>query len=97
MLLTENTVTYRRAPGPPLGRLAPAPTLWAGTRCWLALTPGRPPQNGGLRPGDGLARGRSVSGRPGGPWISIVDVYVAEILAAAAKPLSQNSLAGEIS
>src|SRR5512137_2032147 len=48
------------APGPPLGRLAPR-------RCRLALTPGRPPQNGGLRAGDGLARGRSVSGRPGGP------------------------------
>jgi len=40
-------VTYRRSPGPPLGRLAPR-------RCRLALTPGRPPQNGALRAGDGL-------------------------------------------
>lgn len=47
-----------RSPGPPLGRLAPR-------RCRLALTPGRPPENGGLRAGDGLARGRGVSGRPG--------------------------------
>jgi hypothetical protein len=65
---------YRRSPGPPLGRLAPAPTLRAGTRCRLARTPGRPPQTGGLRAGDGLAGHpcaawvwRSVSGRPGGP------------------------------
>ena len=49
-----------RSPGPPLGHLAPG-------RCRLALTPGRPPQNGGLRTEDGLARGRGVSGRPGGP------------------------------
>ena len=60
VLLTANTVTYRRSPGPPLGRLAPR-------RCRLALTPGRPPQNGALRAGDGLARGRGDSGRPGGP------------------------------
>ena len=63
-----------RSPGPPLGHLAPAPTLWAGTRCRLALTPGRPPQNSGLRAGDGLAGypsgggvWRGVSGRPGKP------------------------------
>ena len=50
------------SPRPPLGRLAPR-------RCRLALTPGRPPQNGGLRAGDGLARGRGVSSRPGGPGL----------------------------
>jgi len=60
MLLSDDTATYRRTTGPPLGRLAPR-------RCRLALTPGRPPQTGGLRAGDGLARGRGVSGRPGGP------------------------------
>jgi len=36
VLLTAITVTYRRSPGPPLGRLAPR-------RGRLALTPGRPP------------------------------------------------------
>jgi hypothetical protein len=35
-----------------------------GYPCWLALTPGRPPQFGGLRSGDGLARGRGAPGRP---------------------------------
>jgi len=60
VLWTANAVTDRRAPRPPLGRLAPR-------RCRLALSPGRPPQTGGLRAGDGLARGRGVSGRPGIP------------------------------
>jgi hypothetical protein len=67
VLLTANTVTYRRSPGPALERRAPR-------RCRLALTPGRPPQTGGLRAGDGLAGypcaawvWRGVSDRPGGP------------------------------
>jgi hypothetical protein len=40
VLLSVIAVTYCRFPGPPLGRLAPR-------RGRLALTPGRPPQNGG--------------------------------------------------
>ena len=73
-MLTVIMATYRRSPRPPLGRLAPSPTLRASTRGRLALTPGRPSQNGGLRAGDGLAGypcaawvWRGVSGRPGGP------------------------------
>ena len=54
------TVTYRRSPGPPLGRLVPR-------RCRLALTPGWSARGADLRAGDGLARGRGVSGRPGRP------------------------------
>ena len=50
-----------RSPGPPLRRLAPR-------RCRLALTPGPPPQTGGLRAGDGLARGRGVFGAAPGTW-----------------------------
>ena len=97
MLLPENTVTYRRAPGPPLGRLAPAPTLRAGTRRRLALTPGRPPQTGGLRAGDALAGypcaawvWRGVSGRPGGPG-SLRLMYPLSYL----RPLLLSALLGE--
>ena len=67
VLLSAITVTYRRSPGPPLGRLTPR-------RCRLALTPGRSAQRANLRAGDGLAGypspgwvWRGGSGRPGGP------------------------------
>jgi hypothetical protein len=49
-----------RAAKASLRRLAPR-------RCRLALTPGRPPQTGGLRAGDALARGRGAPGDPGHP------------------------------
>ena len=49
MLPPAITVTYRRYTGPPFGRLAPAPTLRAGARCRLALTPGRPGGPGLIR------------------------------------------------
>src|SRR5512139_3728787 len=68
-----NTVTYRRAPGPRLGRLAPAPALWAGTRGRLALTPGRPPQTGGPTPcretAQGVAAGTGLAGYPCEAWV----------------------------
>ncbi len=38
----RNCGDVSRSPGPPLGRLAPAPTLRAGTRCRLALHPAYP-------------------------------------------------------
>jgi len=69
VLLVAITVTYAGPPDRPSDAWRLHPPFWAGTRCRLALTPGRPPQNGGLRAGDGLARGRGVSGRPGGPGL----------------------------
>jgi len=72
VLLIENTVTYRRTPGPPLGRLAP-PTLRAGTRCRLARTPGRPPQTGGPTPcretAQGVPAGTGLAGYTRAAWV----------------------------
>jgi hypothetical protein len=55
-----------RPPGPPLGRLALR-------RCRLALTPGRPPQNGGPTPcretAQGVPRRGRGAGYPCGAWV----------------------------
>jgi len=44
--------------------------------------PGLVRSDADLRAGDGLARGRRVSGRPRGTWTYVVTVYVIEFVPA---------------
>jgi len=47
--------------------------------------PGSVRSEAALRAGDGLARGRGVSGRPGGTWTYAATVYVIEFVSACTK------------
>ena len=75
VVLIAITVTYRRSP-------RTAPRTPNASSMPARPYPGSVRSDADLRAGDGLARGRGVSGRPGGTWTYAAAVYVIEFVSA---------------